>query len=457
VRRGPFARLWWASAISSLGDWITFFAALSLADTISGSNGASYGILVPLIGRLIPGLLLGPAAGVVADRLDRKLVMIVSDFGRGAIALSLVFADDLVSLGLISAAMEVLTLVRQPAREAAVPTLVRPDQLVTANSLSLAAAYGTAPVGSALAAVFAQLYVTTRLGDFFNTWEGMAFGMDAITFALSGLIVVTIAIPTPALVRESRKKPKSERAGWRRSLHDMKVGMAFVSTERKVRRVVLGMAAALFGGGALIALGKPFADDVLLGSGSGFGILVTALGVGVGAGMLVVATLLSDAARRDAIFALTLTSTGLTLMLATLATTVWGAAGWAFLAGMTTGISYVMGFTHLHEVVDDTLRGRTFAALFMVVRTAIILSLALAVAAAQVLDGLLPSPFDDGTRSVLFIGAVIILVSGMATIWGVRGAFARRKLSEELSRSMHDATHALGAMRGKRRPDDRET
>jgi dTMP kinase len=446
--------LWWASAISSLGDWITFFAALSLADTISGSNGASFGILVPLIGRLIPGLLLGPAAGVVADRLDRKLVMIVSDFGRGAIALSLVFADDLVTLGLISAAMEVLTLVRQPAREAAVPTLVSTDQLVSANSLSLAAAYGTAPVGSALAAVFAQLYVTTRLNEFFATWEGMAFAADAITFALSGLIVVTIAIPAPALVREARKEPRSDRSRWRSSLTDMKVGIAFVSTEGQVRRVVLGMAAALFGGGALIALGKPFADDVLLGSGSGFGILVTALGLGVGAGMLVVATVLSDAARRDALFALTLTATGLTLMMATIARTVWGAAGWAFLAGMTTGISYVMGFTHLHEVVDDTLRGRTFAALFMVVRTAIILSLALAVTAAQLLDGIFPPPFENGTRNALFIGAVIILVAGLGTIWGVRSAFARKKLSHELSRSMHDATHALGAMHGRRRPDD---
>lgn len=82
------------------------------------------------------------------------------------------------------------------------------------------------------------------------------------------------------------------------------------------------------------------------------------------------------------------------------------------------------------------------------------MSLALAVTTARLLHGRFPPPFDNGTRTALFIGAVIILVSGLATIWGVRSAFARRKLSEELSRSMHDATHALGAMRGKRRPDE---
>jgi len=454
LRRGAFARLWWASAISSLGDWITFFAALALADNIGGRDGASYAILVPLVGRLLPGLLLATAAGVIADRLDRKMVMVISDVGRAVVVLSLIFVDDLVTLFVISALMEVLTLFRQPAREAAVPTLVGGDQLVAANSLSLLAAYGTAPIGSALAAAFTEVFVSSAFFELFRSAEGLAFAVDSVTFSLSGLIVATIAIPKPTLLQEARNDPTAQRSGWRGSLRDMREGIAFVSKEGRVRRVVLGMASALFGGGALIALGKPFAESVLLGTGSGFGILVTALGLGVGAGMLVVATFLADSGRRDVVFAISLTVTGVTLMLATVATTVWGSAGWAFAAGMGTGVAYVMGFTHLHEVVDDTLRGRTFAALFTVVRTAMILSLGLAVAAAQALDGRFPAPFANGTRNALMIGAIVIIVSGLGTLWGVRKAFARRPLSEEISRSMRDATHALGAIRGNRRSDD---
>ncbi len=449
MRRGPFARLWWASALSSLGDWVTFFAVLALADNIAGTEG----VLVPLVGRLLPGLLLATAAGVMADRLDRKVVMVISDVGRAVVVLALIFTTNLVTIFIVSVLLEILTLFRQPAREAAVPTLVRGDQLVAANSLSLIAAYGTAPVGSALAAAFAEMFSSSAFFEVFRSAEGLAFGADSITFAISAVIVATITIPKPTLLQEARKDPNGGQGGWRRTLADMKDGIAFVSKEGKVRRVVLGMASALFGGGALIVLGKDFAEDVLLGSGSGFGILVTALGLGVGAGMLVVAVFLADSARRDVVFAISLTITGVALLLATVATTVWGSAGWAFSAGIGTGIAYVMGFTHLHEVVDDTMRGRTFAALFTVVRTAMIVSLGLAVAASRALDGRFAAPFADGTRNVLLVGAIVIIISGLGTLWGVRNALVRKPLSEEMSRSMRDATHALGSMRGKRRID----
>lgn len=446
--------MWWASAISSLGDWITFFATLTLANDIGGGDGATFAILVPLVGRLIPGLLFGTAAGVIADRWDRKRVMVVSDFGRGIIVLSLLFVTDLVTLFLVSSFMEMLTLVRQPAREAAVPTLVDRDQLVSANSLSLAAAYGTAPVGSAIHALFGAAFASYSFLEVFGSAEGLAFALDSLTFVISGGIVATMSIPKPELLQEAERAVDHEKQGWRQPLRDIKEGVTFVSKERTVRRVVLGMASALFGGGALIALGKPFSDDVLQGSGAGFGVIVTALGLGVGAGMLIVALFMSEMSRRDVSFAISLTCTGFALLLGALAQTVWGAAGWVFIAGVGTGISYVMGFTHLHEEVDDTLRGRTFAALFTVVRTAVMVSLVLAVAAAQALHRRFPSPFDNGTRNALLIGAGIIIASGLMTLWGLRHVIGRPKISAELSRSMSDATHALGAVRGKRRTDD---
>lgn len=418
---------------------------------------------MPLVSRLIPGLLFGALAGVVADRMDRKRTMVVSDLGRGVLVLALLFVAPIAevsgagiglwALALINFILELLTLIRQPAREAAMPTLVAPEQLVAANSLSLAAAYGTGPLGSALFAALAT--ATERTGGFlvFDTAESLAFVLDSVTFVLSGVIVATIAIPKPELVKNDTARAPTG-VDLRQPLRDLLEGFRFVGGVRTVRTVVLGMATALFGGGALIALGQPFSRNVLLAGASGFGILVTALGLGAGAGMLAVAVFSSELTRRDLTFAISLSLTGLAITFAAMSATVWGAAGWVFVAGVTVGLAYVMGFTHLHETVDDTLRGRTFAALFTLVRTAFLVSVTLAVAVAAALNGRFPEPFDNGIRNVLVLGGVIILASGLGTLWSMRSIFLRPKVSSELYRSIKDASDTFNAIRGKRRVDD---
>lgn len=399
----------------------------------------------------------GTLAGVLADRMDRKRTMIISDFGRGVLVLSLLLITPLAessgpgtalwALAIINFALEMLTLIRQPAREAAVPTLVEPEQLVAANSLSLAAAYGTGPVGSIAFAALAELFESQGAIGFFRSAEDFAFGLDSITFTISGLIILSMSIPQPELAADSGDE--KEKIGWRQSLSDIKEGLDFVAHERTVRNVVLGMAAALFGGGALIALGQPFSEQVLMGGKSGFGILVTALGLGVGGGMLAVAVFSQELARRDLTFAVSLSLTGATITASAMAATVWGAGSWVFLAGVSTGIAYVMGFTHLHETVDDTLRGRTFGALFTLVRTAVLVSFALAVGASELLDGRFGSPFDNGIRNVLLLGGVVILLSGLGTLWTMRDILSRPKLTKELTRSISDASDTFNAIRGR--------
>ncbi len=460
--RGPFARLWWASAVSSLGDWITFFATLTLADTIGGSSG----VLVPLVSRLIPGLLFGALAGVLADRMDRKRTMVVSDFGRGVMVLALLLVIPVTEssgagaglwlIAVINFLMEILTLMRQPAREAAMPTLVDVDQLVAANSLSLAAAYGTGPVGSALFAGLATVAERSSGVFIFDTPEALAFALDSVTFVISGLIMLTIAIPKPELSQQEPLHTRRSLVDLRQPMRDLLEGIRFVAGVRTVRTVVLGMATALFGGGALIALGQPFSRNVLQAGASGFGVLVTALGVGVGIGMLGVAIFSAELSRRDVSFAISLSITGVAIMFAAMSETVFGAAGWAFVAGVSIGVAYVMGFTHLHETVDDTLRGRTFAALFTLVRTAFLVSVTLAVAVAAALNRRFPEPFDNGIRNVLVLGGVIILASGLVTLWSIRTTLNRPQPGSQLHRSIQDASETFNTIRGRRRTHDDE-
>jgi dTMP kinase len=401
-----------------------------------------------LVGRLLPGVF-GVIGGVIADRLDRKWTMVISDFGRGALVLFLMVVDSLLELFIISFLLEVLTLIRQPAREASVPNIVAEDQLVSANSLTLVSAYGTFPLGSL------GWSVAAKIGEWIPeasaiASRNLAFVADAVTFVVSGLIVATMTLETPEVPEERQGDHRFDfKAPWQ----DLKEGIRFVAREKHVRVIILGMAAALFGGGSLFVLGQPFSIDALNAGDSGFGVLLTSLGTGLGLGMFVVASLNISGLRYETFFASSLILTGMATMLTSVVSTVFGAVGWVFLVGLGAGGAYVMGFSALHEQVADEIRGRTFAALFTVVRTALLASVALAGAVAAAVDGRLPAPLDDGVRAVLMFGGVIILLAGLFSMWTVRHLIKLQRLTPEARRSMGDASEAISSLRGKRRSD----
>ncbi|MGH8873645.1 MAG: MFS transporter [Acidimicrobiia bacterium] len=452
ILRGPFARLWWANTISSIGDWITLFATFTLATRISGERGATIAILVPLVARILPGLAFGAIGGVVADRLDRRRTMVVADFGRALLVIGLLRVDSFQELFILSFAIEVLSLMRQPAREAVVPTLIPVRHLVAANGLNLVSAYGTAPIGSALYALIAQVGRGFPSFGSFGPTIDLAFLFDAATFLVSGIVMLTMDIESPRVPRERRTRGSFD---LRAPLRDLVDGFQFVATRRAVRTVVLGMAAALFGGGAVFVLGQPFSEQVLRGGESGYGILVTALGVGVVAGMLGVTLFGSMLTRRELVVGLSLALTGVGIILTAFSGTVWGGAGWVLLAGLGTGAAYVMGFTHLHEQVTDEIRGRTFGALFAVGRAALLISFALAGLGAAALQGLLPGELNNGIRAVLALGGVVIVSAGAVTLWAVRALFTLRPLDDEALQALRDAGDAFTWVRGNRRGDRR--
>jgi dTMP kinase len=449
IRRGPFARLWWSQAVSSLGDWVALFASFALAARIAGGGStASLGILVPLVGRILPGLLFGVLAGVIADRWNRKTTMIVSDLGRAALAFSLIFVDNFRLLFAVTFVAELLSIVRQPAREAVVPNLIPARHLLTANGLSLLSNYGTAPIGSAL---FAGLYeIGSRLPPFgsFGPAIGTAFLFDAVTFLASAAIVATTTIPMVKLPKARRARNKLD---LRAPLRDLVDGFRFVAGSGSIRRMILGMAAGLFGGGALFVIGQPFAEQVLRGSDAGYGLIVTSLGVGVGLGMLGMTLFGTMNTRRQVVFSLALITTGIAIVYTGVSNTVMAAAGWTLLTGIGTGVAYVTGFTHLHASVDDHLRGRTFGAMFVFARTALLISFALAGVGAAALDGLVAGELNEGIRLVIVLGGAVVLLAGFGVLWSARSELRPAGLDARQLDTLRDAGDAITWMRGDRR------
>jgi dTMP kinase len=416
MKSGPFSRLWRAGLVSSTGDWVSILAAISLGERLAGSGG----IVLVLVSRILPGLFFGAVGGVVADRLNRKYVMLCTEFGRGGLVLMLAFVDTIGQLILVNLALEALTLTFQPAKEATVPTLVQRNELVQANSLSLSAAYGTFPLGAAIFWLVTPFAASVTFGVLPGTEEGLAFVVDSFTYVISGLILTTLPKSPPREPREPKKRDKRRRSKLLSPLRDVRDGVVFVATHPRIRPVVVAMTVALAGGGIVIVLGKPFAANVLLAGASGFPALLTSFGLGAGIGIVMVTIFGPRFQYKDVMFAFALLLTGVALASAGFVQTIIGGVAWIFVMGYGAGSAYVLGFAHLHEQTEDEIRGRTFAALFSLMRIGLLTSMAIALPASELAEGWLPGLLSEGSRVVLLAGGSLMVIAGLSALWTVR-------------------------------------
>lgn len=447
ISSGPFARLWWGSVVGSTGDWITIFATIAIADTLGGGAG----VLIALVSRILPGLVLGAWIGVVSDRMDRRRLVVISDLGRGLIVPFLVFADNLAILVAINVALELLSLVGQPPRNAMLPRLVSPANLVTANSLMLGATYGTVPVGAGFNWALSALPAVTLGGLIPEVTSELtlAFFVDALTFFTSAALVASLPVMMTKHAVQYSEQESSPSA-----TQDLIEGARFFWERRSVRRVIIGMTTALVGGGTMIVLGKSFVEDVLRADQTGFFAIVTTMGIGAGLGIGLVSLYESRLLRRDLVFAVSLLAAGLGLTASSLTATVSGAASWMVVMGFGAGAAYVMGLTHLHEQVTDELRGRVFATLFGLMRIGLFVSMAAAPPLEAILSGVGVGRLSNPTRMVIFLGGAVIILSGAATVWSLRSVIGRPKLGAE-ARDILAHASGLRRRRGRtRRTDD---
>jgi dTMP kinase len=432
--------LWRAGLISSTGDWVAILATLSLAEELAGGSG----VVLALVSRILPGLFFAAVGGVIADRLNRKVVMTTVEIGRAALVFSLAFVSSIAFLVLVNLVLEALTLVFQPAKEATVPNLVRRNELVQANSLSLSAAYGTFPLGAALFLVIAPLGPHITLwGLLPGTHEGLAFLLDSGTYVASAAIISTLPIQVRTLSDRRRRRGRIDLAA---PLRDLRDGVVFVATHPRVRPIVMAMTVALAGGGIVVVLGKPFAKDVLNAGTAGFPALLTAFGLGAGLGIVLVTVFGPRLRHKDISFAISLLVTGFALGAAGLVKTIFGGVGWISVMGFGAGSAYVLGFAHLHEQVIDEVRGRTFAALFSLMRIGLLTSMTIALPLAEIFDGLLPGLLADGYRVVLILGGTVMFGAGLVTLWSLR-RWLTLVPDEERRRSLEAATEAFHTYR----------
>jgi dTMP kinase len=427
---GSFFRLWLAQVVSSLGDWIGLVAILALAARVggrAGNSGAAVGIVMSA--RMIPGFFLAPVGGVLVDRWNRKKVMVLCDVGRGLVVATLPFVDSVLALFCASLVLEVLTLLWSPAKEATVPNLVKTEQLTNANSLSLAAAYGTFPIAAAVSAVLFKVAEALShhqaLHVFRVNRESIALYFDVITFFISAVMISTLVLPKS----ERRSGAGEGKIDMSRTFVDLKEGWHFIGSSRVVRAVMVGLGTGLIGGGMVVPLGVDFSTKVLGAGPAGFSVLLTALGFGVALGVLLLSAL-QKRLPKERIFTTAVLVAGCALVAGATTSRMSLAVCAVALFGICAGAVYVVGFTLLHENVADELRGRIFATLYTLIRLCLLVSLAAAPFLSGFLDKVswhvvgpdravdlggthLPLP---GVRLTLWFGGAVILLAGLLAV-----------------------------------------
>lgn len=181
--RPGYRNLWLASLVSLLGDWFNTIASMMIVNRYTETDLAISWIL---IARTLPRFIIGPLAGVVADRVNRKLVMVTADLLRAAIVASFLFVDRPERVWLIyflTTAQFVMASFFEPASSAIVPGLVRGSQeLLTANVLSSVTWSVMLTMGAALGGVFAGIFGTQA-----------ALLADSFTFVCSAILVLRIS------------------------------------------------------------------------------------------------------------------------------------------------------------------------------------------------------------------------------------------------------------------------
>ena len=348
-RNRNFRNLWFARVVSNLGDWFNLLASASLIAALSGAGTA---ISFLFLARFLPLFLMSPFAGVLADRFERRNLLIWTDVLRAVTVLSFLFVDRperIWLLYVLTALQFVFSAVFSPAEQAYIPAVVEKEDLVTANALD-SFTWST------------MLAIGALLGGLATAFLGVqtAFILDALSFLLSAWFVTRITVRS-----RGRTQEEGHVTTPRTAFLEIVEGMRYLWAQP----VLLAFALIKSGGslvwGGVNVLEIPLAEQMFPLNGNGtlsLGLIYAAVGIGTGVGPIIVRRWLGDAWGGM----LKAVSIGyITMTLGTLGLALAPSLGWVLGAttvrGVGTGVIWVFSAVLLQLLIPDRLRGRVFA------------------------------------------------------------------------------------------------
>jgi len=404
-RNSAFRRLYVAQLISFAGDWFATVALLGLALDLSGSSAIASLVLVLQTGGFA---LMAPIAGALADRVDRKRLLVAADVARVPVCLGFLLARTPETLWIALACALLLSMLSaffEPASSAALPNLVDDEDLPTANVI-LGSAWGVMlAVGAALGGV-----VAATLG------RDAAFVIDSATFAVSALIIVGITRP---FQRPRELPPEGERSvGLIGSITPV---IRFARHSRFVSSLLLSK--TMFGvGTGVIAMLAVFGDRVFHDGDVGIGILFAARGLGALLGPFVARATVGTSDRGLLVgISASIVTLAVSYALFPLAPSIFIAGVLVFAAHLGGGAQWMLSTYGLQRHTPDAIRGRVFSFDFGLVTLTIALSTLLA--------GILSEALAPEIAVWTMVG--LLAISGSAWIWFSTPARRRASRTEQ--------------------------
>ena len=392
-RNRSFRQLWLGQVVSQMGDWFDTIALYTIILRLTGS-GRDVGLL--LVARFVPSFLFGPISGVIADRFSRQRIMIVSDILRAWVVLGFLFVrrpDQLWIIYVLTVFQLGLSTFFEPAKTAAIPSIVEDRELVAANAISSVTWSAMLTIGAAV-------------GGFITGWFGtdVAFILDAATYLLSAALIARIRVPKRKK-RERQKVTLGRLLGTKETIE----GIKYVKDRPRVLAALLVKPAWGIGGGILTILAVfgerifPVGKD----AAQGIGVLFAARGIGTAVGPIVARRISGEGNRRMQ------ASIGIAFLIAGVFYVLFGSATSFIFALVVLGIAHcggsilwVFSTVILQRAVTDDFRGRVFAAELALVT--------LTMAASNYVTGELLDRFQISPRIVTVGIGIFFLLPGLA-------------------------------------------
>jgi len=393
-RNRNYRHMWTGQVVSEVGDHFNNIAVFSLALANTGSGLVVAGVM---LSRAIPAVLAGPLAGVVLDRLDRKKVMIASDLIRAFVALGFigtVYYRSSWLLFVLSGLLMFASPFFTSGRASILPTIASREELHSANTLTQTTQWSTLVVGAFLGAI------TTSQRNF--EW---AFVLNAFSFLFSAWAVSRLKVPGGSFRAERKALTEAEVV---RPWHEYAEGLRYMRATPLIFGIAMVSVGWATGGGAAQILFSLFGEIVFRRGPAGIGIIWGCAGIGLligGAiGHWLGPRLSFDGYKRT--IAICYILHGGTYVLFSVMQQFWAALLFIALSRAAVAVSSVLNFTKLLRYVPDQFRGRVFATYESLTWAMMMISLAGAGIASE-----LVSPRIIGVWSG-------ILSSSTALIWG---------------------------------------
>lgn len=392
-RNRDFARLYSAELISLAGDWFATVAILGLVNQLTGSAAITTLVLVV---QMIASAVMSPIGGYLADRLDRKRLMVAADVARVVLALGYLLVDEPGDVWLalaLTAGISALSAAFIPASNASVPNLVAEEDLPAANVL-VGAAWGTmlavgAATGGLVAAVFGR---------------DAAFVGDAVSFGLSAVLLLGIR------GRFAEARTEGSHTGLGEAIRET---VRYAKRDRRVLALLTVKGGFGLGAG-VIGLLPILALEVFHAGDRGTGILWGFRGLGALIGPFLAGRFTRDLRSLLAAVGVAFVVYAVFYAVVPLVPGLWIAGVLVMLAHLGGGAQWTLSTYGLQRIVPDRIRGRVFSFDFGLVT--------LTLACSILVGGWAADHFDPRAVMVAMAGVALTY----AIVWSAATASIRR-------------------------------